>query len=41
MLPATTHLYDRPFTKEQPDAGGREFLSVLNPNSLQAEHETS
>ena len=33
-LPATVHLYDRLFTEEQPDAGGRDFLSVLNPNSL-------
>ena len=28
------NLYDRLFTEEQPDAGGRDFLSVLNPNSL-------
>ncbi|WP_448251798.1 glutamine--tRNA ligase/YqeY domain fusion protein [Ottowia oryzae] len=33
-LSATVHLYDRLFTEEQPDAGGRDFLSVLNPNSL-------
>lgn len=32
--PAEVRLYDRLFTEEQPDAGGREFLSVLNPNSL-------
>ena len=33
-LPATVHLYDRLFTEEQPDAGGRDFLTVLNPSSL-------
>ena len=32
---ATVNLYDRLFTEEQPDAGGRDFLSVLNPHSLQ------
>ena len=31
---ATVNLYDRLFTEEQPDAGGRDFLSVINPNSL-------
>ncbi|MDO5289602.1 MAG: glutamine--tRNA ligase/YqeY domain fusion protein [Pseudomonadota bacterium] len=33
--PAEVRLYDRLFTEEQPDAGGRDFLSVLNPQSLQ------
>ena len=33
-LPAEVRLYDRLFTEEQPDAGGRDFLSVLNPRSL-------
>ncbi len=33
-LPAAMRLVDRLFTEEQPDAGGRDFLSVLNPNSL-------
>ena len=32
-LPAEVHLYDRLFAEAQPDAGGRDFLSVLNPNS--------
>ncbi|PAT32427.1 glutamine--tRNA ligase/YqeY domain fusion protein [Vandammella animalimorsus] len=32
---AEVRLYDRLFTEEHPDAGGRDFLSVLNPNSLQ------
>jgi len=32
-IPAEVRLYDRLFTEEQPDAGGRDFLSVLNPNS--------
>ncbi|MBH1966243.1 MAG: glutamine--tRNA ligase/YqeY domain fusion protein [Comamonadaceae bacterium] len=31
---AEVRLYDRLFTEEQPDAGGRDFLSVLNPHSL-------
>ena len=30
---AEFRLYDRLFTQAQPDAGGRDFLSVLNPNS--------
>ena len=34
-LPATVNLYDRLFTEEQPDAGSRDFLTVINPNSLQ------
>ncbi len=33
-LPAEVRLYDRLFTEPQPDAGGREFLASLNPNSL-------
>ncbi|MBY4593929.1 glutamine--tRNA ligase/YqeY domain fusion protein [Ottowia caeni] len=32
--PAEVRLYDRLFTEEQPDAGGRDFLTVLNPSSL-------
>jgi glutaminyl-tRNA synthetase len=32
-LEAEVRLYDRLFTEAQPDAGGRDFLSVLNPNS--------
>lgn len=30
---AELRLYDRLFTEEQPDAGGRDFLSVMNPHS--------
>ncbi|WP_280154967.1 glutamine--tRNA ligase [Piscinibacter sp. XHJ-5] len=30
---AEIRLYDRLFTEPQPDAGGRDFLSVLNPDS--------
>ncbi len=30
---AEVRLYDRLFTEAQPDAGGRDFLTVLNPNS--------
>ena len=33
-LPAEVRLYDRLFTEEQPDAGGRDFLTVLNSDSL-------
>ena len=33
-LPAQVRLYDRLFTEEQPDAGGRDFLAALNPASL-------
>ena len=33
-LNAEVRLYDRLFTEEQPDAGGRDFLTVLNPHSL-------
>ena len=32
-IAAEVRLYDRLFTEAQPDAGGRDFLSVLNPNS--------
>ena len=32
---AEVRLYDRLFNEAQPDAGGRDFLSCLNPNSLQ------
>ncbi|MCL1961950.1 MAG: glutamine--tRNA ligase, partial [Desulfovibrionaceae bacterium] len=34
-LPAEVRLYDRLFTEEQPDAGGKDFLAALNPRSLQ------
>jgi glutaminyl-tRNA synthetase len=27
-------MYDRLFTDAQPDAGGKDFLSLLNPDSL-------
>jgi glutaminyl-tRNA synthetase len=33
-LPATVRLYDRLFTEEHPDAGGKNFMDSLNPNSL-------
>ncbi len=32
---AEIRLYDRLFTTEHPDAGGKDFLEALNPNSLQ------
>ena len=32
--PAEVRLYDRLFTEEQSDAGGRDSPKVLNPNSL-------
>ena len=33
-ISASVRLYDRLFTEAQPDAGGRDFREVLNPNSL-------
>ncbi len=33
-IAAAVHLYDRLFTEAHPDAGDRDFLSVLNPDSL-------
>jgi glutaminyl-tRNA synthetase len=33
-VPAEIRLYDRLFTEAQPDAGGKDFLESLNPNSL-------
>jgi glutaminyl-tRNA synthetase len=33
---AEVRLYDRLFVEAQPDAGGRDFLQALNPNSLQS-----
>ena len=32
-VPAEVRLYDRLFTEAQPDAGGRDFLTALNPDS--------
>ena len=32
-VPAEVRLYDRLFTDAQPDAGGKDFLSALNPES--------
>ena len=32
-LPAELRLFDRLFTEAQPDAGGKDFLASLNPNS--------
>jgi glutaminyl-tRNA synthetase len=34
-LQAQVRLYDRLFTDPQPDAGGKDFMTVLNPNALQ------
>ena len=31
---ATVNLYDRLFTEAQPDAGGKDFLTCLNPKSI-------
>ena len=33
-VPAEVRLYDRLFSDAQPDAGGKDFLECLNPNSL-------
>lgn len=35
---AEVRLYDRLFTAEQPDANGRDFLTVLNPNAKRLVH---
>lgn len=35
---AEVRLYDRLFTVEQPDANGRDFLTVLNPNAKRLVH---
>jgi glutaminyl-tRNA synthetase len=32
---AEVRLYDRLFSDPQPDAGGKDFLEALNPDSLQ------
>ncbi len=32
--PCEVHMYDRLFTDEAPDAGGKDFLQSINPNSL-------
>jgi glutaminyl-tRNA synthetase len=32
-IPAELRIYDRLFTEAQPDAGGRDYLTVLNPGS--------
>lgn len=37
-VPTELRLYDRLFTEAQPDAGGRDYLSVLNPTSLVQRH---
>ncbi len=34
-VPAEVRLYDRLFLEEMPDAGGKDFIEALNPNSLQ------
>ena len=33
-VPAEVRLYDRLFSDPQPDAGGKNFLDALNPDSL-------
>lgn len=33
-VPAEVRLYEQLFTEEQPDAGGRDFMQALNPQSL-------
>ncbi len=34
-VPAEVRLYDRLFLEEMPDAGGKDFIEALNPESLQ------
>ena len=36
--PAEVRIYDRLFTEAQPDAGGRDFLELLNPNAKRVVH---
>ncbi|MDP2015607.1 MAG: glutamine--tRNA ligase, partial [Hydrogenophaga sp.] len=33
-VPAEVRLYDRLFSDPQPDAGGKDFIEALNPDSL-------
>ena len=33
-LQAEVRLYDRLFTDAQPDAGGKDYLALMNPDSL-------
>ena len=35
-IDAQVNLYDRLFTHEQPDGGGKDFLASLNPNSIKS-----
>ena len=37
-VPAEVRLYDRLFTDPQPDAGGKDYLTLLNPDSLKVTH---
>ncbi|WP_018412873.1 glutamine--tRNA ligase/YqeY domain fusion protein [Methyloversatilis thermotolerans] len=37
-LAAEIRLYDRLFTEAHPDAGGRDFLTVMNPDSIRSVH---
>ena len=37
-IPAEVRLYDRLFTEVQPDAGGKDFIESLNPDSLKIMH---
>jgi glutaminyl-tRNA synthetase len=34
-LEAEVRLYDRLFTDANPDAGGKDFMALLNPNALE------
>lgn len=36
--PAEVRIYDRLFTEAQPDAGGRDFLELLNPDAKRVVH---
>jgi len=37
-LPAELRLYDRLFTEDHPDAGGKDLKGTLNPHSMQVAH---
>ncbi len=40
-LEAEVRLYDRLFTDANPDAGGKDFMTLLNPNALEVVHSVS
>ena len=37
-VPTELRLYDRLFTEDHPDAGGKDFMAALNPDSVRVAH---